>query len=199
MKKTNPKQTKRYVWIAIGVVVLVIVLANAILQGIARSQAKGMVTALQMILPESTQVSPDALPESDAPAVTINDMSVRGELLVPAVYVDVALLEEYNKKNLRKSPCILSGTVTGRDLVIAGGTYKSHFGKLNTLTKGDTVMFCDMDGNLYLYDVVAVDFADRENALEISDAGYDLSLYCVTGNGTARYAARCTMCELIEK
>lgn len=199
MKLNKTKsETKRSIWIAVGAAVLAIILFNLILQGIAQNRAKGLVTALQMIMPESTQVSPDALPAEDPTTVTINDMPVCGELLVPVLHVDTALIEENSSNNLKKSPCLVSGSASGRDLVIAGGNYRSHLGKINTLIKGDTVMYCDMDGHLYLYDVETVDYADRDNVLEVSDGGYDLSLFCVAANGSVKYAARCTLCEPIE-
>ena len=154
-----------------------------------------MVKALQLVLPASTQVSADALPQNSGDTVVINDLPVLGEMLIPAIDVDAAIICDYSKENLKLSPCIVSGSAAGLDLVIAGGSYKAQFAALNTLIMGDTVMICDASGNMFIYDVDSLEFADKEHALEISDAGYDLSLYCLSTNGSARYVARCTLCK----
>ena len=138
--------------------------------------------------------SPVASPQPGE-ALQLDGFPVIGELLVPVLDVDAALIGEYSKTNLKTSPCVISGSIIGRDLVIAGGNYRSHFGGLKGLLKGDTVMLCDLNGNLFLYDVETVDFPGRETPLTISDAGFDLSLYCFNPNGAVRYAARCTLCE----
>ena len=199
--KLDSSKKNRYAWIAIGLIILLLAVISLIQQGIAKNRAAGMLNALQLVLPESTQVSASELDQMsveglpDAETAVINDLPVMGEMLIPAIDVDVALISDYSKANLKKSACVLSGSAAGRDLVIAGGSYKVQLASLNTLTRGDTVLICDMNGNMYVYDVESVEFADKEHALDISDAGFDLSLYCLNNSGGARYAARCTLCE----
>ena len=195
----NYKSKKnQYAWIAVGIIILAFALSSLIQQGIAKKRTAGMLKALQLVLPASTQVSADALDQlstEQLETAVINGLPVIGELLVPTIDVDTALITDYRGENLRMSPCIVSGSAACRDLVIVGGNYRSQFASLNTLRKGDTVMICDMNGNLFIYDVDSVEFADKENAIEISDAGFDLSLFCINNNGSVRYAARCTLCE----
>ena len=199
--KTNSSKKNRYAWIAIGVIILLLALLSMIQQGIAKNRAAGMVKALQLVLPESTQISGAELDQMsaeglpDVETAVINDLPVMGEMLIPAIDVDVALICDYSKDDLKKSPCIISGSAAGRNLIIAGGSYKAQLASLNTLTRGDTVMICDLNGRMFIYDVDSLEFADKEHALEISDAGCDLSLYCVSNNGSARYVARCTLCQ----
>lgn len=191
----SPK-VKKYIWIAIGVIIAVILLSNQITQSVARKRTAELLTALQLVLPESTQVSASALPAGAGENyAVINNRPCIGELLLPALNIDTAVIGEYTKDYLKYAPCVYSGTVTGRDLIIVSGNYRTHLGAVNALIKGDTVMLSDMDGSLILYDVDKLEFADKETELTLSDGGYDLSLYCLTAGGTPRYVARCTLCD----
>lgn len=202
MNKEKSK-SKRYSWIIIGVIILALALTNVVRQGISKKRAADMLEGLMQVIPESSpvpaevaaQMKADGQPLGDNESAQVNSLPVIGEVLVPVIGVDAAVIGQYDKTNLKTSPCVISGSISGCDLVIGGSSFRSQFERLNTLIRGDTVMLCDLNGNLFLYDVVAVEFADRETELEISDSGYDLSLYCLTANGAARYAARCALCE----
>ena len=77
------------------------------------------------------------------------------------------------------------------DLVIAAHNYESHFGKLTSLTAGDSVTFTDMDGIVNEYVVNKVEVLDPHSVEEVEHSGYALVLYTCTYGGKTRVTVFC--------
>ena len=75
--------------------------------------------------------------------------------------------------------------------VIAAHNYESHFGKLTSLTAGDSVTFTDMDGIVNEYVVNKVEVLDPHSVEEVEHSGYALVLYTCTYGGKTRVTVFC--------
>ena len=71
----------------------------------------------------------------------------------PALGLELPVQTEWSKANLKVSPCRQCGSTAGGDLVIAAHNYKSHFGRLSSLSEGDEVRFTSQDGAEAVYTV----------------------------------------------
>ena len=71
---------------------------------------------------------------------------------------------------LKIAPCRQFGSSRTDDLVIAAHNYESHFGKLTSLTAGDSVTFTDMDGIVNEYVVNKVEVLDPHSVEEVNTA-----------------------------
>ncbi len=76
-------------------------------------------------------------------------------------------------------------------MVIAGHNYTSHFGRLDNLTIGDSVIFIDAVGEINSYSVEKLDTVEGENVEAVQNSGYDLVLYTCTLSGKERTAVYC--------
>ena len=75
--------------------------------------------------------------------------------------------------------------------MIAAHNYKSHFGRLLELKPGDHVLFEDVDGNVFIYQVAASEVIDPKGTNEMISSSFDLSLFTCTRGGSARFTVRC--------
>lgn len=91
-------------------------------------------------------------PVSETPASSI-EREYLGVLTIPALGLELPVQTEWSKANLKVSPCRQCGSMAGGDLVIAAHNYKSHFGRLSSLSEGDEVRFTSQDGAEAVYTV----------------------------------------------
>ena len=98
---------------------------------------------------------------------------------------------EWSKANLKVSPCRQCGSTAGGDLVIAAHNYKSHFGRLSSLSEGDEVRFTSQDGAEAVYTVERTAQVSPEEPETLREGGCPLVLYTCTPGGKARVVVYC--------
>lgn len=123
----------------------------------------------------------------------INGFAYIGYLTVPDLGLELPVMSEWDNKRLQISPCRYTGSLRGEDLVIMAHNFKSHFGRLSQLSVGDQVQFVDMDGNLWDYEVVAMDILAAESVEEMTAGEYDLTLFTCAPNRITRVTVRCDL------
>ena len=114
-----------------------------------------------------------------------------GEISIPAIGIDLPVMSEWSYPRLKIAPCRQFGSSRTDDLVIAAHNYESHFGKLTSLTAGDSVTFTDMDGIVNEYVVNKVEVLDPHSVEEVEHSGYALVLYTCTYGGKTRVTVFC--------
>lgn len=134
-------------------------------------------------------------PKMDMPEKTIADNPYIGILEVPELGLTLPIMSQWSYENLETAPCRYSGSAYTKDLIIAGHNYSSQFGQLKGLHIGDTVLFYDVDGNLFQYQVAEMETL-RASAVEaMEDGTWDLSLFTCTVGGQSRLTLRCILSE----
>ena len=118
-----------------------------------------------------------------------------GYLAIPELDLELPIMSDWDIKLLRISPCRYTGTVRGEDLVIMAHNYKSHFGRLSKLSMGAQIVFTDMDGTVWEYEVVAMDILPANAVEEMTAGEYDLTLFTCAPNRTHRVTIRCDKTE----
>lgn len=158
----------------------------------SQSTAPASDSAEQEQLAESA--APEEEPEepetSEATEARV-DREYLGVLTIPALGLELPVQTEWSMANLKVSPCRQCGSVAGGDLVIAAHNYKSHFGRLNSLTEGDEVRFTSQDGAEAVYTVERLAQLSPKNPEAVRDGGCPLVLYTCTPGGKARVAVYC--------
>ena len=104
---------------------------------------------------------------------------------------ELPVVGEWSYPRLKIAPCRQFGSSRTDDLVIAAHNYESHFGKLTSLTAGDSVIFTDMDGIVNEYVVNKVEVLDPHSVEEVEHSGYALVLYTCTYGGKTRVTVFC--------
>ena len=123
--------------------------------------------------------------------VEIDGNEYVGEISIPAISIDLPVMSEWSYPRLKIAPCRQFGSSRTDDLVIAAHNYESHFGKLTSLTAGDSVTFTDMDGIVNEYVVNKVEVLDPHSVEEVEHSGCALVLYTCTYGGKTRVTVFC--------
>ena len=124
-----------------------------------------------------------------------------GVIAIPDLSLELPVIDQWNYARLKVAPCRQSGAAADGDLVIAAHNYKSHFGYLDRLEPGASVIFTDMEGTVYRYAVEEIRQLEPEDAEDVSSvfsSEYPLVLYTCTPGGKARVAVFCRWAETAE-
>ena len=140
---------------------------------------------------EEPVVQPELDPEQEMTVTDIDGWGYIGYLSVPSIGLELPVMSEWSYPRLKIAPCRQFGSSRTDDLVIAAHNYESHFGKLTSLTAGDSVTFTDMDGIVNEYVVNKVEVLDPHSVEEVEHSGYALVLYTCTYGGKTRVTVFC--------
>lgn len=134
-------------------------------------------------------------PDMDMPIKTINGKDYIGTLKIPTLELELPILSEWSYPNLKIAPCRYTGSVYSKDMVIAAHNYRSHFGNLKILSEGESIVFTDMDGNIFYYEVVGVETLPPTSVDEMvtNSENWDLTLFTCTIGGQTRITIRCKL------
>lgn len=114
-----------------------------------------------------------------------------GYLSIPSLGLELPILSEWSYPNLQVSPARYYGSVRGENLVLLAHNYPTHFGKISNLTEGDSVIFTDMEGIVWEYEVVTKDILDPGAVEEVISGDYDLTMFTCTYGGKSRVTVYC--------
>ena len=134
-------------------------------------------------------------PEMDMPAVEIDGYRYIGTLSIPALELELPVMETWSYPQMKISPCRYTGSAYLDDLVIAAHNYASHFGRLKNLQVGDEIQFTDMAGNRFRYTVLQTETVSGQDVSELLGGEWDLTLFTCTLDGRMRVAVRCARAE----
>ncbi len=137
----------------------------------------------------------DKTDEESLPVVFIDGWGYIGYLSVPSLGLELPVMEEWSYEGLEIAPGRFSGSIATDDLVIAGHNYRRHFSSLKGLSTGELIVFTDMAGNAYYYEVSRIETLQPTQVEEMEgltgEDDWDLTLFTCTTGGTARCAIRC--------
>ena len=163
----------------------------------AGAEAQTVVQDLQEKVVEQTQSAASAPAidysslDPELPVVELDGYEYVGYVSIPAIGIDLPVMSEWSYPRLKIAPCRQFGSSRTDDLVIAAHNYESHFGKLTSLTAGDSVTFTDMDGIVNEHVVNKVEVLDPHSVEEVEHSGYALVLYTCTYGGKTRVTVFC--------
>ena len=171
----------------------------------AREASGSILTEIQHTLEETSEESfdiseaprEDQLLPFDASAkemtiVEINGHDYIGTLSIPILELELPVMAELSYPRLKIAPCRQYGSVYTDDLVIAAHNYSSHFGSLYRLHSEDLLTFTDMDGDIHLYCVEAIEVLEPTAVDAVQNSPFDLVLYTCTYGGEKRVAVFCS-------
>lgn len=155
------------------------------------------------ILPQETEEDPYEVeipdyvlnPDMDMPEQTIDGQQYIGVLEIAALDLKLPIISEWSYANLKIAPCRYSGSVYKNDFVISAHNYNAHFADLHQLQEGNRIVFTDMDGNVFKYNVVVKETLLPTDVEEMTAGEFDLTLFTCTMDGSARVTIRCDLVE----
>lgn len=140
-----------------------------------------------------TETIPDYVlfPEMEMPVRKIGERYYIGILEIPTLGLTLPVTEEWSYPNLKTSPCRYAGSAYLDNFVIAAHNYNSHFGKIHNLYPGEQILFTDVDGNQFRYEVRDIEVMQPTEIAEMTSGEYALTLFTCTYDGRSRVALRC--------
>lgn len=157
-------------------------------------RAKQAVTGILDQIPKKEPESlPDYIlnPDMEMPTKEIDGYLYIGRVSIPALDLELPVMDAWDYTRMKIAPCRYAGTAYLPGFVICGHNYTSHFGRLKNLVPGDRVTFTDMDGNLFSYEVAAMETLSPAAVEEMKSGEWDLTLFSCTVGGQARVTVRC--------
>ncbi|MBQ9388115.1 MAG: sortase [Lachnospiraceae bacterium] len=130
-------------------------------------------------------------PWAEMPVEVVDGCACVGALNIPALQLELPVLNEWSYDNLKKAPCRWFGTAYRGNMVIAAHNYKTHFGKIQSLEKGDEIIFSDVEGNEFRYQVSMIEILSPYSVDAMKDDKWDLTLFTCTYGGEYRVTVRC--------
>ena len=167
---------------------------NLYTQQSAAKHSSDVLEKLDISVVESDEeLTPDYLlnPYIDMPEQNVDGVAYSGILSIPSLSITLPVAAECSTDNLKKAPCIYSGTPYREKMIVAGHNYKTHFGPIDNLKKGDIIIFTDFDGNEFRYEVIYTEIIEETDTEKMNDGEWDLSLFTCTYSGTERITVRC--------
>lgn len=147
-------------------------------------------------LPEGILPTYQIDPRVEMPVTEIDGLGYVGTITIPALELELPVLNELSDSNLKIAPCRYYGSAYLKNMVIAAHNYKRHFGQLVNLTVGDLVQFTDMNGNVFNYSVADMEqLRPNQTRQMVLASGYDLTLFTCTIGGRQRFTVRCVQEE----
>ena len=134
-------------------------------------------------------------PNMEMPTETINGNEYIGVLEIPSLELRLPVMSEWSYPKLKIAPCRYEGSAYTNALIIAAHNYASHFGQLKNLHIGDEIIFTDMDGNVFRYELVELETLMPTAIEEMTSGDWDLTLFTCTIGGRSRVTVRCELAE----
>ncbi len=135
--------------------------------------------------------------EPTDPVMEVDARQYVGVLQIPSLDVELPVLYEWNYPNLRLAPCRYDGAAAAGNLVIAAHNYRSHFGNIESLNTGEQLVFTDVSGKTYTYEVIQIEMINGNDAPSMRDGAeeWDLTLFTCTLSGRSRVTVRAVQVE----
>ena len=125
------------------------------------------------------------------PVEMIDGISYIGILTFPEENTILPVAEEWSYDTLWAAPCRYKGSVYTDDLIICGHNHWKHFSVIKTMSAGESVIFTDLDGNVFQYEIAYTEIIDQDDVPGMENGNWDLTLFTCTAARTSRVAVRC--------
>lgn len=129
--------------------------------------------------------------EKNMKTTNINGYDYIGTLTIPTLNLELPIMSEYDYNRLEIAPCRYYGSIHTNDLIICAHSYKTHFKYINKLKQKDLIIFTDIEGNNYIYEVLETEILNPKQVSEMINNDFDLTLYTCTNDGQNRITIRC--------
>lgn len=118
-----------------------------------------------------------------------------GQLSIPELNLELPVISQWSYPKLKKSPCRYAGTLDEKNLVLLAHNYKSHFGKLHTLSAGAKIEFQDVNGKMQTYEAAVVETVVPTDVEKVTAGEYALTLFTCTYGGKYRTMVGCNVVD----
>lgn len=134
-------------------------------------------------------------PYREMPTVEVDGYRYIGKISVPSLELELPVMDTWDYTRLKLAPCRYAGSAYLPGFVVCAHNYTAHFGRLKNLSPGDGVIFTDVEGNTFSYEVAEIETLSPTAVEEMKSDGWDLTLFSCTLGGQSRVTVRCTRAQ----
>lgn len=127
--------------------------------------------------------------------IEVDGFTYIGEVAIPAIDISLPVMNSVTSEGLKIAPGRYEGNYKENSLIIAAHNYQRHFGNIKYLSPGDQVVFLDVDGTEYFYEVAEIETVGGKKVSKMSEGDWDLTLFTCTYGGRNRVTVRCNLQE----
>ena len=127
--------------------------------------------------------------------IEVDGFTYIGEVAIPAIDISLPVMNSVTGEGLKIAPGRYEGNYKENSLIIAAHNYQRHFGNIKYLSPGDQVVFLDVDGTEYFYEVAEIETIGGKKVSKMSEGDWDLTLFTCTYGGRNRVTVRCNLQE----
>ena len=125
------------------------------------------------------------------PVITVGGWQYIGILRIPALELELPIMDSWSYPQMKTAPCRYAGSVYQNNLILCAHNYAAHFGRLDDLQVGDQILFTDVNGNVFQYQVQEIQTLSGTAIEEMKSGGWPLTLFTCNFSGQARITVRC--------
>ena len=131
----------------------------------AKQSVSNMDSALAVLkeaIGDESEITSSAIDDNDnvteSKVVDDNGVELDGKIYIgtislPSLGQEFPVIKSWSYPDMNVAPCRYDGSRSGRDLIICAHNYKGFFDKLDKLNAGDEVIFTDIYGRKFNYEV----------------------------------------------
>lgn len=123
--------------------------------------------------------------------IEINKNKYIGKVDIPNLNISLPVLKEISDMNLIIAPCQYFEDVDKGQMIIAAHNYPKYFGNLKYLKIDDLIIFTNIYGNEFKYNVELIEYIKPKNVEEMINTNFDLTLFTCNNSRTLRITIRC--------
>lgn len=159
----------------------------------AGKQAKAALDALknEVVVQNHIVESLTTYEVKEMKTINVNGDEFIGTITIPTLNLELPVMSEYSYSRLKKAPCRYYGNLFTNDLIICAHAYETFFANLIKLKQNDLIIFTDVDGNNYAYEVLEIEILKPTDVDKMVNNDFDLTLYTCTSDNMNRVTVRC--------
>ena len=192
MNKNNIGRVFIIVGVILILVSIIIITYNSYLELNAGIKSSNIIGTMKEKIDNSLEiVKLNNKENKEMSVINIDGYDYIGTIMIPTLNLELPVMSDYDNEKLNIAPCRYYGSVYTDDLIICAHSYKTHFRYLSNLNQGDNIIFTDVNGENYIYEVLEMEVLNPNEVSEMINNEFDLTLYTCTNDGLNRVTVRC--------
>lgn len=118
----------------------------------------------------------------DMPTTIIDGNEYIGIITMETVDIKLPVLKEYSPQNLKIAPTLYKGSIYKDNAIIIAHNSKTQFKRIQNLNIGDSVIFEDINGNVFKYVVASTERISEKDIDLVMQGDWDLTLFTCDNN-----------------
>lgn len=141
----------------------------------AQQEAAGYVQTLRTLIPNPRDAVPEERRDNAMSVLSIDGKDFVGIIELPRYGSALPVCADWG--NTSRYPCRFSGSIYNGTMQIGGTTQEGQYDFYRELSVGDRVVFTDMEGNRYTYQVTALRTAEHVDQAALGKEPAALTLF----------------------